>query len=77
MTGCEKEKAVTFRLDELAHVLADILRQLKHGCGTLATEQSPELVIGIDVALVLLVLETLLFDVIPDTLRDLTARLSG
>jgi len=68
---------MTFRLESLAHVLADILRQLKHGCGTLATEKSFELVVGIDVALVLRVLETMLLDVVPDALGDFTAGLGS
>ena len=55
------------------HVLRDQFGQLKHCHLLLATEECLEGVVGIDGALVLRVLKTILLDVVPKLLGDLAA----
>src|SRR5262245_16983866 len=59
---------------ELLEVLVDQLGHLEHRYRALAAEHGLELVVGIDVATVLLVLQAVALDVGPDLLGDLGAR---
>src|SRR6185503_2509406 len=54
-------------------VLGDELSHLKHRDGLLAVEHLLEILIGVDVALVLLILKAFLLDVYPELLDDLRA----
>lgn len=58
---------------ELRQVLRDQLGHLEHGYGGLAAKDLFELVIGVNVALVLLVLKTVLLYIFPDLLCNLGA----
>lgn len=57
----------------LLDVSGDELGHLEHGHLSLATEDSLELGISIDVGLLVFVLETVLFDVVPELFGELTA----
>src|SRR4029079_10112597 len=54
--------------------VVDQLRHLEHRDAALATEHRAQLVVGVDLPTVLLVLEAVLLDVVPDPRRDLGAR---
>lgn len=60
--------------DMLRQVSGDQLGHLEHGDGTLAAENLLKLLVGVDVALVLRILEIVLLDVGPEFLYDLGAR---
>src|SRR5579859_3103654 len=60
--------------ERLAEVLIDQRRHLEHRHLFLSTEDLLQVVVGIDHALVLLVLQTIGFDVIPNLLGHFTAR---
>ena len=55
-------------------MLRDELRHLEHVHGLLAAEHFLQLLISVDIALVLWVLEVMLLDVRPELLDDLRAR---
>ena len=69
----EHERGSAGDRDLAGDVLGDQLCHLEHRHLLLAAKDSLELVIGVDVALVLGVLEPVLLDVNPETLGELTA----